>query len=396
MLASHQQQLHRQSLAHDTILIAQDTTTLNLSNKQITGVGLVGNGGSSKNPLQGLYVHSGLAMTTNGVPLGLTSQKIYARKAETRTAAYKKSIKAKPITEKETYRWVKAIADAQKVLLDEHLVVIGDCESDIYEVFREGQDLGVDVLVRTSQNRLLAGTGESTRLFDAASRGTTITTYETTIPVDAHKTRKATLTVRGATCCLPPPKSRDTDKQRPSILLTILDITEESPPENMEPVHWLLTTSLAVTTPDAAIEKVAWYMYRWRIERLHYTLKTGAFNIEKLQFETMERFSKAITLYSLVACRILSTLYHERLHPNEDATTMFSRQELHVLAYREHKQDKTLTLHEATRAVAKLGGYLARNRDGPPGIKTLWSGMRALQYIVEGIRLAESGDVGKG
>lgn len=54
-----------------------------------------------------------------------------------------------------------------------------------------------------------------------------------------------------------------------------------------------------------------------------------------------------------------------------------------------------LTLHEATTAVAKLGGYLGRGRDGLPGIRALWSGMRALQYIVEGVQLAELGDVGK-
>jgi len=100
-------------------------------------------------------------------------------------------------------------------------------------------------------------------------------------------------------------------------------------------------------------------------------------------------------LYSLVACRILHTLYYERLHPNVEAATMFSSQELRALTYREQRSNASLTLHEATTAIAKLGGYLARKSDGPPGIKALWSGFQSLQYIVEGILLAERGDVGK-
>ena len=395
MLRAHQEQLRQQTAGHDTLLVAQDTTTLNLSNKQIAGVGLVGDGGSKKNPLQGLYVHSGLAMTTEGLPLGIAFQKIYARKQETTTAAYRKTIKTKPITEKETYRWIEAIQETKVVLPDKHLVVIGDRESDIYEVFAEGQALGVDLLVRTSQNRLLHESDGDIKLFDAAQQGDIVTTYEAEVPVDAHKTRQVSLTVRTTNIQLPPPKSRDKDKKRPVIPLTVLNVMEEKPPAGVTPLHWMLTTSCTVVTPDAALEKVTWYMYRWRIERFHYTLKTGAFNIEKLQFETTDRFAKAITLYSLVACRILHTLYYERLHPNVEAATMFSSQELRALTYREQRSNASLTLHEATTAIAKLGGYLARKSDGPPGIKALWSGFQSLQYIVEGILLAERGDVGK-
>jgi hypothetical protein len=396
MLRAHQAQLRQRTTGYDTLLVAQDTTTLNLSNKQIAGVGLVGDGGSKKSPLQGLYVHSGLAMTTEGLPLGITFQKIYARKQETTTATYRKTIKAKPITEKETYRWIETIQETKSVLPDKHLVVIGDRESDIYEVFQQGRELGVDLLVRTSQNRLLHESSGDVKLFDAARQGDIVTTYGAKVPIDAHKTRQASLTVRTTNIQLPPPKSRDKDKKRPVISLTVLDVMEEKPPTGVMPIHWILTTSCTVVTPDAALEKVTWYMYRWRIERFHYTLKTGAFNIEKLQFETADRFAKAITLFSLVACRILHTLYYERLHPDVDAASTFSSQELRVLAYREHKPGASLTLHEATNAIAKLGGYLARKGDGPPGIKALWSGFQSLQYMVEGMVLAErTGDVGK-
>lgn len=397
MLYAHQYQLRQRAGDHETVLVAQDTMTLNLSGRQIAGLGSIGDGGHNSQ-LQGLYVHSGLAMDTDGLPLGLTSQKVYARKAETRTAAYRKTIKAKPITEKETYRWVEAVTQAHRALPDKHLVVIGDRESDIYEVFQQGQALGVDLLVRTSQNRVLQGdkTGQPVRLFDAAREGTIVTTYETEVPVNAHTTRPATLTIRAAAFQLPPPTSRDRGKQRPSIPLTVVGVTEEQPPQDAEPIHWLLTSSLPVTTPEQAIQKVAWYMYRWRIERFHYTLKAGAFTIEGLQLKTFERFANAIALYSVVAVRVLQSLYLSRACPDEPARTLFSDDELTVLAQRQNKTAADLTIQEATKAVAQLGGYLARKRDGPPGIKALWEGFRALQYMVEGMWLGRARDVGKG
>ncbi len=109
----------------------------------------------------------------------------------------------------------------------------------------------------------------------------------------------------------------------------------------------------------------------------------------------MDRFAKAITLYSLVAVRILFLLHYERLHPDADAAALFSPQEVCVLAYQEGKASTNVTLHEAMIAVAKLGGYLARGQDGPPGIKALWIGYQRLQDLVAGMQLAREGDVGK-
>jgi hypothetical protein len=256
----------------------------------------------------------------------------------------------KPITEKETYRWVETIAQAKQVLPDTHLVMVGDRESDIYEVFKAGKELGVGLLVRTSQNRLLRMADGNAKLFDTAAQGDIVTTYETDVPVDAHKTRTAVLTVRTTAIQLPPPKSRDRNKERPSIPLNVLHVSEETPQESVQPISWMLTTSLQVSTSVEAVQKVQWYMYRWRIERFHYTLKTGAFNIEKLQFETADRFTKAIAMYSLVAVR-------ERLHSNESAGTFFSQHELQAIASRTGKRATMLTLHEAMTATAQLGGY---------------------------------------
>jgi hypothetical protein len=146
---------------------------------------------------------------------------------------------------------------------------------------------------------------------------------------------------------------------------------------------------MSIATANEAIEKVQWYMYRWRIERFHFILKTGAFNIEKLQFETFSRFKKAITMYSIVAWRILFTTYEVWEHPNDDAVIVFSEEEVRTLCYIEKKLKYTMTIHEAVVAIAKLGGYLARKSDEPPGIKSLWIGFQTLQHVMYGILMAE-------
>jgi hypothetical protein len=53
-------------------------------------------------------------------------------------------------------------------------------------------------------------------------------------------------------------------------------------PDEMKPIEWLLVTTLAVTTEEDAERIVTWYSYRWRIERLHFTLKPGGSHVEDL------------------------------------------------------------------------------------------------------------------
>jgi hypothetical protein len=47
----------------------------------------------------------------------------------------------------------------------------------------------------------------------------------------------------------------------------------------------------------------------------------------------------------------------------------------------------TLSLREATRRLAKLGGYSARASDGPPGPKTIWLGWQRLADYLAAHRL---------
>ena len=92
-----------------------------------------------------------------------------------------------------------------------------------------------------------------------------------------------------------------------------------------------LFTTMGVTTTADAERMVTWYSYRWRIECLHFTLKSGGSQVEDLQLESRERLERAITLYSIVAWRLLWMTYQVRIDPDQSPTVAFSPDEIDVL-----------------------------------------------------------------
>jgi hypothetical protein len=79
--------------------------------------------------------------------------------------------------------------------------------------------------------------------------------------------------------------------------------------------------------------------------------------------------------------------------PELPAEVMFSDIELRTLqAYAKKKRLKPpILLGDAVRLVAKIGGYLGRNNDPPPGHQILWQGYAAFQFMCMGLALLEDG-----
>ncbi|WP_244978749.1 hypothetical protein [Bradyrhizobium pachyrhizi] len=109
-------------------------------------------------------MHSSLAVTIEGVPLGLAAVKFWTRKKFKGTAALKKKINPTriPIEKKESVRWLETLKQSTQ-LLDHpgRRIHIGDRESDIYELFCAAQEIGTHFLIRICVDRL-AGDGDHT------------------------------------------------------------------------------------------------------------------------------------------------------------------------------------------------------------------------------------------
>src|SRR3954454_24826404 len=112
----------------------------------------------------GLLMHSSLAVTAEGLPLGLAAVKFWTRKKFKGTNALKRKVNPTrvPIERKESVRWLDNMRQSTLLLGDpERCVHIGDRESDICELFCLAQELGTHFPVRSCVDRL-AGDGTRT------------------------------------------------------------------------------------------------------------------------------------------------------------------------------------------------------------------------------------------
>ncbi len=375
------------------VLVAQDTTSLNYTGLPATvGLGPIG---TTVDGAQGLHLHSSLAVTAQGVPLGFLDAQCWVRDRE---AFGKKAQRHElPIEQKESYRWIKsyqAVAAVQKRNLHLKLVSVGDREADIYELFAEAarDPAGPKLLVRAKHNRKVQD--ESARLFETI-QAQPIAGYQS-VHIARHKdrpAREAELAIRFAalTLCAPPDKP-----QLPAIALWVVLAREEDAPTGAEPIEWLLLTTVAVENFEQACERVAWYTQRWNIEVFHRTLKSGCL-IEDRQLGEVERLEACLAIDMVVAWRIFYLVKLGREVPEVPCDAFYDTDEWQVLVANHNSKhsaknhlpsDPPPPLREANRMVAKLGGFLGRKSDGEPGTETLWRGLQRLDGMTEGWRLA--------
>ena len=369
------------------LLIAQDTTDADFTSPARNG--RLGQLAHAKH--FGFFVHSALAMSADGLPLGLLHQHVWMRPPAER--GKRKDRRRKATADKESQRWLDAEAACLAALPAERTVVmIADRECDFYDYFAVARRPGQHVLVRAKLRRRIAGSKE---LLGAATRaGTVQGTLTVHVPrKDGRPERQATLAVRYGAFALQPPSTHPRRKELPTLPLRTLLVEEVNPPAGVKPLQWLLLTTLPIDCFADAAQLVRWYTYRWRIERYHFTLKSGC-RLEDLQLETPERLRRALALYAMAAARLLHLTYLSRQEPEASCESAVCAEEWEVL-WLHFRPEEALpaqppSLRETMRWIGRLGGFLGRKGDGEPGVKVLWRGLRQLQAMVLGFRLAKA------
>jgi hypothetical protein len=170
-------------------------------------------------------------------------------------------------------------------------------------------------------------------------------------------------------------------------------VEESQPPAGEKPIRWMLATTVPVENLQQACRVVGWYARRWVIERFHYTLKSG-YGLEQQQLESVEHVERFLATLVIAAWRVLWLAHEAREHPQQACTIVLDQAEWQALyAWAHRKSPRPLpsqppTLGEAAQMIGRLGGHLARKRDGPPGVKTLWRGLARLHDLTTGYLLA--------
>lgn len=374
-----------------TILVLHDTTEFSFSRDTPDGVGSLSfvKGRHVTHTVCGVLLHASLALTTDGLPLGLAAAKFWTRKAFKGTNAAKRTVNPTtvPIEEKESYRWLEGLTEATRRLGDPaRCVHVGDREADIFELFDAAHDAGTHFLVRTCVDRL-AGRGGTT-VAKAMRRQAIRGAHEVEVR-DAHG-HVSTAAVQVRFCRLvvhPSPAKR---KRYGPLSLTAIHARERGTPAGREPIHWKLLTDLPVGDLAAAVEKLDWYALRWKQEVFHKVLKSGC-RAEQAKLRTTARVTNLLAVLCVVGWRVFWLTMTARVAPDASPAVAFTPAEVAIL-------DRVAggpppvpkrTVSYYLKEVAKLGGYLARGKDPPPGNLVVWRGLTRLADIVTGVELGK-------
>lgn len=293
-----------------TVLLIQDTTDINLnSHKKTKGLGY-----SSEHVL-GIKLHSCIALSPEGVPYGLIWQSYETRQEATRTATRAERA-ARPIAEKESYRWLETMQNATAAVPDNvHFVTICDREGDFYELYAQANKLGEDFIIRVTHDRN-SDTDEKTA--SIIRRRPAVGTVTVSIPRDSRKgipARQAEMEVAYCQVNVMKPSNVHDEKMAPKLSMNLVRITEINLPSGNDPIEWILATSLPLTDISDAMTVVEYYIQRWKIERFHFALKSGL-GAERIQQRTFERIKPVLLIYSIIALYIMTVTYLGRVLPD--------------------------------------------------------------------------------
>ena len=381
VLQSHYAATAARMAKETVVLAAQDTTSLNYSTHPATE--RLGPISTRQEGVVGLLVHDTMALNLEGTPLGLLDVQCWARDPKQFGKKHKR--RQLDFEEKESVKWLRslqAVARVQSQCPQTRIVSVGDREADIYELFVwAGEEPGrPDLLVRAEHNRRLQD--EHGHLWEQLAAQPLAGTKQVCVPRRANRAaRTATLEVRFGAVELRAPKTRS---RLPNVRLWAVWAKETNPPPQVEPLEWMLLTTMPVENFQQACEKLEWYTKRWNIETFHRTLKSGC-QIETRQLGSADRIEACLAIDLVVAWRIFHLTKLGRETPDVPCTVYFEETEWKALVGFVHQDPiappQPPTLREATRMVASLGGFLGRKGDGEPGTQTIWLGLQRLDDI---------------
>ena len=378
------------------VLVLHDTTEFSFRREDGRAVGILqklatryaSQGRPQYHTSCGILMHSSLVTTREGLPLGLAAIKFWNRDKFHGANALKRRINPTrvPIEKKESIRWLENMRQSTELLNDPgRCVHIGDRESDIYELFCLAQQLGTHFLVRTCVDRLAGDGGHTVRdeMKQAPVRGL----HRVQVRNKRGEFSTAVLEIRCRRMVVRPPIGKQ--KEYPKLILTAIHAQERETPQGRDKIDWKLLTDLSVRSRQEAAEKLYWYAQRWKIETFHKILKSGC-RAEEAKLRTAERLVNLIAILCILSWRIFWITMLNRTEPEaspDDAFTELDQYLLDELLPDKPAQHPATSLAHYIVKLARLGGYLARAHDPPPGNTVIWRGLSRLTDIELGIMI---------
>jgi Transposase DNA-binding/Transposase Tn5 dimerisation domain len=368
----------------ELLLIISDTTEIDYGPcRQVVGLSPVGSGTG-----QGFHLHSGLMVSAEEDRVhGLAGQLIYhrqpVREGETRTERLQRD-------DRESQIWGNLVVQIGSPPSGTSWVHVVDRGADDFEFFYHCQQTRTEWVARAKNLNRIIITPEGGETPLRSYLGTLPEAGRYTLNLRARpnqpaRTAKLVIAFRALSMPTPRLKSPFLKQVKPvAIPMWVVWVREVDAPKGVDPIQWVLYTSLPVQNLEGAMLIVGYYEKRWLIEEWHKVLKTG-FQVERRQLKTCDRLEAMMGLMSVEAVRLFQLKGEARTAPERPAAEVVPPKYVKVLkAVRKLAPAMELTVGRFFRELAKLGGFLGRRGDGEPGWITIWRGWHKLQVMIRG------------
>jgi hypothetical protein len=363
----------------DRVLIAVDGTSLGLTDrgdkKDFGAIGTYADHG------RGIKVMNALALTCEGMPIGVADQQWWTRQHRVNRRKYR------PRRERESARWRDAMerigARFAEHAPNTRLHFLVDREGDNAYLIRGLAEAGHEFTIRANATRPARVGPRQCRMLSVLAARPVVARATVELPARSNRpARTARVEIRAARI---PIRFRDKYQNHGAWLdITVVWAREISRAPKAERIDWVLYTNTPVCNGAQAREVLKRYAYRWRIEDFHRAWKGGLCRVEQTQLRSTNAVIKWATILAAVASRAEHLKLRSRTAPDEPATSEFTTDEIEALVLLKNEARSSrakpvtadgLTLGAAVRWIADLGGYVGNRGSGPPGATTIGRGL---------------------
>ena len=384
ILKCHSDQTNERMKGYPVVLSINDSSYFGFNSKRsISGLGNIGGKSYSSETGEeisshGFIGHFALAVTEDGLPLGLQGAKFWSRAYESPW-------------DKESERWGE-LCDQVENLYDSHtkMIYVADREADQFELLYQNQVDKIDFVIRSKADRLIQGK-DCYLNWDLGKKEST--TIKFNVPAK-NEDIEASLKF-GKVSFNDPKINRAKHLSRRGIREVSVNVIEIKELNNTssDALRWVLFTSLEVNDVQDALKIVKYYRQRWHIENFFKVLKGGCCKVENCCLKNFERLERYVASFSVLSWRLYWARHLNTINPEAPAEKILSPVEIEVIKISIKKRNQrpgrkkiipeVVTVRDAIRYIAGMGGFNGRKGDGEPGIITLWRGFIRLQDKAE-------------
>jgi len=224
--------------ACDSVIVAQDTSFANYTTHVATqGLGHIDSAGKSR----GLVIHTALALSPKGLPLGVVGQQIWQRDVKKRGKRHNR--KQTPIEEKESHKWLDGLewVNERVAPVAQRVCVVADRESDVFEYMRQPRAENVAILLRaTHPRRVRVGSAtESISLTQAVEQLQVLGTASVEIE-RGGKSVEVTVQIAAGHVSILAPKHYPKRQRCEPIAMSVVRVRELAAAQGTQALEWVL------------------------------------------------------------------------------------------------------------------------------------------------------------